>query len=163
MNVGPVRYWYRGLGVKRFAWFLPLLLLTCGWAATIEGCSLPAISPAQRAYSLVAGVNEVSRDVLAEDFLPGIADYAMLRDPLQYPGFWESSFPCTNAPYTVTVLDASDPAAVTLTIADRHGPLGTWGGPKDVLLVMSRVGNDWFIREMRMDPSPGPPVTVIVQ
>jgi hypothetical protein len=145
MKSGPIRYWYRGLRVKRFVLILALL-------AALGGCSLSVISPAQRAYTMVAGVNSVSRDILADNFLPGITDYPMLRDPQQYPDFWESSFPYANAPYTVTVLDASDPAAVTLTIADHYGPLGTWGGPKDVLLVMDRIGNDWFIREMQMPP-----------
>jgi hypothetical protein len=29
---------------------------------------------------------------------------------------------------------------------------------------MAKIGNDWFIQEVRMDPSPAlPPTTVIVQ
>jgi hypothetical protein len=154
------------LRVKRFLLFLPLSLLAAGWLTNLAGCSLPAISPEQRAYSLVAGVNAVSRDVLADNFVPTIADYATLRDPTLYPAFWEQTLPLTpvrfpyvNAPYTVTSLDASNPAAVTLTLADNKG---TWG-PRDVILVMDRIGNDWFIRQMSMDPSPGPVVTVIVQ
>jgi hypothetical protein len=51
-------------------------------------------------------------------------------------------------------MNASNPTAVTLTLADDKG---TWG-PRDVLLVMEQVGNDWFIRRMEM-----PPLTVIVQ
>jgi hypothetical protein len=139
------------LRVKRIAWFLPLVLLA--------GCSLPVISPEQRAYSLVAGVNAVSRDVLAEVFLPTITDLAKLQDPAQYPTFWELNFPYANGPYSVTALNGANPAAVTLTIADDKG---TWG-PMDVVLVMDRIGNDWFIQQMSMDPNPGPVVTVIVQ
>jgi len=142
--------------VKRITWFLPFLLLA--------GCSLPSISPEQRAYTLVAGINAASRDLLADSFLPTIADYATLRDPTLYPDYWEETaapmrFPYVNAPYSVTALDATNPAAVTLTLADNQG---TWG-PMDLVLVMDQIGNDWFIREARMDPSPGPVVTVIVQ
>jgi hypothetical protein len=101
---------------------------------------------------------------VVENFLPGIADYANLQNSNYYPNFWETNFPYANAPYTVTDIKAANPAAVNLTIADNQGPLGTWGGPKDVLLVIRQVGNDWFIAEMRMDLSPAtPPTTVIVQ
>jgi hypothetical protein len=142
--------------VKRITWFLPFLLLA--------GCSLPSISPEQRAYTLVAGVNAASRDLLADSFLPTITDYATLRNPAFYPDFWEQTvpmrFPYLNAPYSVTAMDASNPAAVTMTLADSHG---TWG-PRDLVLVMAKIGNDWFIQEVRMDPSPAlPPTTVIVQ
>jgi hypothetical protein len=147
--------------VKRLVRFLPTLLLGCAWAAAmacLAGCSLPAVSPAERAYSLVAGVNAVSRDALADSFLPSITNYSSLLDPTVYPAFWEANFPYTNAPYTVTVLDDSDPAAVTLCLADSKG---SWG-PMNLALVMDRIGNDWFIRELRMDPSPAPAATVVV-
>ncbi len=138
--------------MKRFLSFLPLFLLA--------GCSLPIISPEQRAYSLVAGVNSASRDVLADDFLPTIADLAKLRDAAQYPALWEASFPYEYAPYRVTILDASNPAAATLTIAANIAPPlpDPWNVPQTVLLVMGRIGNDWFIQRMEM-----PPLTVIVQ
>jgi hypothetical protein len=131
--------------VKRITWFLPFLLLA--------GCSLPSISPEQRAYTLVAGVNASSRDLLADSFLPTITELAKLQDPLQYPGFWETNFPYAGGPYTVTALDAANPASVTLTLQDNLG-----GAPLSVLLVMQRIGNDWFIQRMEM-----PPLTVIVQ
>ena len=132
--------------MKRITWFLPFLLLA--------GCSLPSISPEQRAYTLVAGVNAVSRDLLADSFLPTIADLAKLQDPAQYPGFWETNFPYANGPYSVTSLVASNPAAVTLILADNQIPPASM----NLLLVMGRIGNDWFIQEMQM-----PPPAVIVQ
>jgi hypothetical protein len=138
--------------VKRFLSFQPLFLLAACWA-TLAGCSLPSISPAERAYSLVAGVNAVSRDVLADGFLPTIADLAKLQDPAQYPAFWETNFPYSNGPYSLTLLNAADPAAVSLTLLDNKG-----GAPLDILLTMGRIGNDWFIQRMEM-----PPLTVIVQ
>jgi hypothetical protein len=141
------------LRVKRFLWFLPLLLLAAGWVTNLAGCSLPVISPQQRAYSLVAGVNAVSRDVLADNFLPTITDMAKLQDPAQYPAFWQGYFPYADGPYSVTALDASNPAAVTLTLADNQG-----GALPVILLVMNQIGNDWFIQRMEM-PSP----TIIVQ
>jgi hypothetical protein len=144
--------------VKRCLSFPAILLLACAWSSTLTGCSLPSVTAEQRTYALVAGVNAVSRDIVADNFLPGIADYAKLQDPLLYPNLWETNFPYAYAPYTVTAMDAANPAAVNLTIADNQGPLGSWGGPKDVLLVMRRVGNDWFVVEMQM-----PPGTVIVQ
>jgi len=139
--------------VKRFLISLPLSLLAAGWLTNLAGCSLPAISPEQRAYSLVAGVNAASRDVLADTFLPTIADLAKLQDPAQYPAFWQLYFPYANGPYSVTALNAGNPAAVAMTLADNKG-----GAPADILLVMEQVGNDWFIRQMEM-----PPLTVIVQ
>lgn len=138
--------------MKRITWFLPFLLLA--------GCSLPSISPEQRAYTLVAGVNAESRDLLADSFLPTIADLAKLRDSLLYPDFWETNFPYANGPYSVTALAAANPAAVTLTVEDNQTPPASM----DLLLVMGRIGNDWFIGRMLMDPSPAlPPTTVIVQ
>lgn len=145
--------------MKRCLSFPAILLLAGAWSATLTGCSLPSVTAEQRTYALVAGVNAVSRDIVADNFLPGITNYAKLQDPLLYPNIWESRFPYANAPYTVTALDAANPAGVTLTIADNQG---TWG-PNDVLLVMRQVGNDWFIAEMRMDLSPAtPPTTVSV-
>ena len=131
--------------MKRIAWFLPFLLLA--------GCALPSISPEQRAYTLAAGVNAASRDLLADSFLPTITQLPVLRDPAQYPAFWETSFPYASGPYAVTALDAGNPAAVTLTLQDNQG-----GAPLNILLVMQRIGNDWFIQRMEM-----PPLTVIVQ
>jgi len=131
--------------VKRITWFLPFLLLA--------GCSLPSISPEQRAFTLVAGVNAPSRDLLADSFLPTIIQLPILQDPAQYPAFWETNFPYASGPYTVTALDAANPAAVTLTLQDNQG-----GAPLNILLVMQRTGNDWFIQRMEM-----PPLTVIVQ
>ena len=143
--------------MKRFLYLLTLSLLAVWWV-TLAGCALPSVSAAERAYALVSGVNAVSRDLLADNFLPTITDMAKLQDPAQYPAFWQGSFPYANGPYSVTALDASDPAAVTLTIVDSQG-----GAPLDILLVMGRLGNDWLISRMLMDPSPGPAVTVIVQ
>jgi hypothetical protein len=154
MKDRAIRYWNRGLRVKRVLFFLPILFLAAGWSALLAGCSQPSISVGERAYTLVAGLNTVSRELVADNFLPDIADYATLQDPNLYPTFWEGNFPFANAPYTVTALDASVPAAVTLTIVDNQG---TWG-PMDAVLVMDRIGNDWFIAEMQM-----PPATVIVQ
>ena len=131
--------------MKRIAWLLPLALL--------GGCTLPYISPAQRAYSVVAGVNAISRDVLADNFVPTIVDMPILQDPLQYPNFWEGQFPFASAPYSVTTLDASNPAAVTLTLEDKLGtPL-----PNGIVLVMQKIGNDWFVLRMEM-----PAATIIV-
>ena len=132
--------------MKRVLSFLSLLLLAAGWL-TLAGCSLPIISPADRAYSLVAGVNAISRDVLADNFLPTITDLAKLQDPAQYPTLWETSFPYANSPYSLTVLSAASPAAVTLTLQDNKG-----GAPLNILLVMAQVGNDWFIQRMEMPP-----------
>jgi hypothetical protein len=141
------------LRVKRFLLCLPLSLLAAGCLTNLAGCSLPAISPEQRAYSLVAGVNAVSRDVLADNFLPTIADMPVLRDPLQYPNFWEVVFPYVDSPYSVSALDASNPAAVTVTLADKLGaPL-----PNAMVLVMQKIGNDWFILRIEM-----PATTIIV-
>lgn len=124
--------------MKRITWFLPFLLLA--------GCSLPSISPEQRAYTLVAGVNASSRDLLADSFLPGITDMPILKDPLQYPAFWEGLFPYSSGPYSVTTLDASNPAAVTLVLEDKLGtPL-----PNGIVLVMQKIGNDWFVLRMEM-------------
>ena len=146
--------------MKRCLSFPAILLLACAWSATQTGCHQPSISAGERMYALVADLNAVSRDLVVENFLPGIADYANLQNSNYYPDFWETNFPFTNAPYTVTALDATDPAGVTLTIADNQG---TWG-PNDVALVMQRIGNDWFVVEMLMDLSPAtPPTTVIVQ
>ena len=122
--------------MKRITWFLPFLLLA--------GCALPSISPEQRAYALVAGVNASSRDLLADSFLPTITQLPVLRDPAQYPAFWETNFPYASGPYAVTGLEASNPAAVTLTLQDNQGAL------LNILLVMQRIGNDWFIQRMEM-------------
>jgi len=65
----------------------------------LAACTLPAISPEQRAYSLAAGVNAASRDVLADNFLPTIADYATLLDPALYPAYWEETAPLMRFPY----------------------------------------------------------------
>ncbi len=138
--------------MKRFLSILPWFLLAAGWL-TLAGCSLPYISPEHRAYSLVAGVNADSRDVLAENFLPTIIDLPKLQDPLQYPAFWEPLFPYANGPYSVTLLNAGNPASVTLTLQDNKG-----GAPLSILLAMGRIGNDWFVQRMEM-----PPLTVIVQ
>jgi len=154
MKARPIRYWYRESRVKLRLLFLPILFLAAGWSATQTGCHQPSISADERMYALVADLNAVSRDLVVENFLPGIADYANLQNSNYYPDFWETNFPFTNAPYTVTALDATDPAGVTLTIADNQG---TWG-PMDIVLVMGQIGNDWFIAEMQM-----PPLTVIVQ
>lgn len=146
--------------MKRCLSFPAILLLACAWSATLTGCSLPSVNAEQRTYALVADLNAVSRDLVVENFLPGIADYANLQNSNYYPNFWETNFPYANAPYSVTALNAADPGAVTLTIADNQG---TWG-PNDVALVMQRIGNDWFVVEMLMDLSPAtPPTTVIVQ
>ena len=129
------------------------MLLAAGWSAILAGCNLPAISASERAYTLVAGVNTDSRDLLADSFVPTITDLAKLQDPAQYPTFWETNFPYANAPYSVTAMNAGNPAAVTLTVIDNKG-----GAPLNIVLVMDRIGNDWFIRRMEM-----PPLTVIVQ
>jgi hypothetical protein len=139
------------LRVKRFLSFLPSFLLAAGWL-TLAGCSLPAVSPADRAYALVAGLNASSRECLADNFLPTIADYATLLDPSLYPAIWDPILPYVNAPYTVTTLDASNPAAVNLSLEDKLG-----AALPVILLVMDKLGNDWFILRMEM-PSP----TVIV-
>jgi hypothetical protein len=141
------------LRVKRFQLFLPLSLLAAGWLTDLAGCSLPVISPEARAYSLVAGVNAVSRDVLADNFVPTITNWAKLSEPAEYPNYWETQFPYANGPYSVTALDASNPAAVTLTVEDNQTPPVTF----NIVLVMQKLGNDWFIAEMQM-----PAATVIV-
>ena len=138
--------------MKRFLYFLTVSLLAVWWV-TLAGCTLPSVSAAERAYALVSGVNAVSRDLLADNFLPTITDMAKLQDPAQYPAFWQGCFPYANGPYSVTAFDASDPAAVTLTIVDNQG-----GAPLDILLAMNRLGNDWFVLRMEM-----PPATIIVQ
>jgi hypothetical protein len=113
----------------------------------LGSCTLPYISPALRAYNVVAGVNAVSRDVLAENFLPTITQMPDLVNPAVYPVFWEGLFPYASGPYSLTVMDASNPAAVTLTLQDNQA-----GAPLDILLVMSKIGNDWFIQRMEMPP-----------
>jgi hypothetical protein len=89
--------------VKRITWFLPFLLLA--------GCSLPSISPEQRAYTLAAGVNASSRDLLADNFLPTICRMPKLGTPLYPASGKQRSSP--RSPLSVTALDASNPAAVT--------------------------------------------------
>jgi hypothetical protein len=143
--------------VKRFLFFTVLCLLTA-CLAILAGCSLPSISPEQRAYSLVAGLNSSSRESLAGNFLPTIADYTTLMDVRLYPAVWDPNFPYANAPYSITLIDISNPAAATMTLA---AGTGTWG-PMDLVLEMDRLGNDWFIRVLRMDPTPGPVSTIII-
>jgi hypothetical protein len=144
------------LRVKRFLFFTALCLLAA-CLAILAGCSLPNISPEQRAYSLVAGLNSSSRESLAGNFLPTINDYATLMDPTLYSGVWDPNFPYANAPYTIMAIDTGNPAAAAVTLV---AGTGTWG-PMYLVLVMERLGNDWFIRELWMDPAL-PVSTVIV-
>ncbi len=139
--------------MKRKTFLLLLLVLAAGWLSYLTGCMLLGVSVEDRVARFVSDINDINRGQVYQNFHPGISDMAGAQDV----AFWQTQFPVAKIPYTMSLLVASDPSNVTFRITNLDGV--SW----DARFIMEKLGNDWMISVMYMDPAPAsPPITLII-
>ena len=136
--------------MKRKTVLVLLLVAAVGWLSYLSGCSLLGVSVEDRVAQFVSDLNDSDRSNMYLNFRPGINDYIGIQDP----AYWDSLLDYLDAPYSETGLASGDPSNVTFTLNDSSP------GARAVRFVMEKVGFDWMIIEMYMNPVP--PATLLI-
>jgi hypothetical protein len=135
-----------------------LLALGAVTALFVLGCGLTSVSIDQRISSFTDNLNLADRGSTWKDFHPELTQ-DVVSNVLQIYD-WSVPFPVVgvDTPYSITVLNETDPSNVTATI---DGPAAFFG-PKNLKLVMQLYGiADWRIQELWMDSGTPPLVQLI--
>jgi hypothetical protein len=118
----------------------------------LGGCSLLGVDIQDRLSLFMTTLNAADRSAINAQF-----DQSLTQNlPLMDATWWNTNFPSppdTDHLYTITILDFSDPTNV---IANIMGPPvfnSNTGTPRNAVLVMSKVGTDWFIQQLYLDLS----------
>ncbi len=118
----------------------------------LGSCAMLGVDIRQRLEVFVTGLNAADRSTINANF-----DQALTQDlPTMDATFWSNNFPVppdSDHLYAMTLLDYSDPANVTATLMGPQLFNGSTGLPRNVLLVLSREGIDWFIEQVYLDGS----------
>ena len=65
--------------------------------------------------------------------------------------FWSTNFPYSaTLPYTISLIDYSNPSSVTATVMGPPAFNGNTGLPVAAVFVMNKVGMDWFIQQLSL-------------
>ena len=105
-----------------------------------------SVSIGDRIATFQSDLNGADRSQAYLNFHPTLtADYAAITG---VPTVFDTTFPYSYQPYTITIISQSDPASVTATI-DAAG--GAFGGPYSIVFKMAQQDRDWMIEELTLN------------
>jgi hypothetical protein len=121
-------------------------------AALLLGCAIAGVDTRERISLFASALNSADRSTINSHF-----DQSLTGNlPTMDAAWWSTNFPGptdTDHLYSITLLDYADPSNVTATIMGPPAFNLNTGAPRNAVLVMSRVGLDWFIQQIYLDGS----------
>jgi hypothetical protein len=118
----------------------------------LGGCSPIGVDIYDRLSLFIVNLNAADRSTINSHF-----DQALTLDlPLMDAAWWTANFPSPpdgDHAYSITIYDYADPAGVHAVIMGPPAFNSYTGLPRNAVLVMSRVGTDWFIEQLYLDMS----------
>jgi len=118
-------------------------------ALAVGSCKIAGVDIHDRMEAFAVVLNAADRSAINSNF-----DQSLTQDLQGLPmdaAFWNANFPSppdTDHQYTITLLDYADPANVSALIMGPPVFNSNTGTARTARFVMSRVGLDWFIREL---------------
>ncbi len=113
--------------------------------STLIGCDLLGVSIEKRIEYFLDDLNTNRSNAITNFHSTETADYGAISG---VPSFWDTDFPIGDStPYTLAVIDDSDPLNVRATV---NGPsvFGGGSGTDELSFIMIADGTHWLIEEL---------------